>query len=235
MIQIRSKSPYRPHVRRFVPTTRPSNNFEKILTAFTQLEKKDLCVERIVLTPPDYNQLVTEGAITDLRGRRLMGESWNNPNNEDRIDMFFGAGLELGPKSRVYSAPEFGDQFVNIFTVGLSIIVESRAEEIKYFPKNEQVAIETLREMITEKEYRRFIKYGFICVEGESGKTYQIFRRAAHIKVWQDGKKIEEICVSLRDKNIPLTDKLIAFKAMIETNEEDFKKLGNVYKLKKVA
>lgn len=112
----------------------------------------------------------------------------------------------------------------------LTIIVKSRSELSYRYPKSEWRAIETLREMITEKEWRNYIKYGFLLVKGSSGKTYQIPRNKDHTKVWQNGRVIEEICVRIKDNNIPPTDNVIAFKVLIESDEESFKKLGNVYK-----
>jgi len=113
----------------------------------------------------------------------------------------------------------------------LHIRTKSRTRLIQNVPENEQVAIETLREMITEAEFRRFLKDGFILVKGNSGKVYQVFRSSYHTIVWHKGKIIEEVCVRIKDKNIPLTDNLIAFKTLIEVDEEEFKKLGNVYNM----
>lgn len=105
-----------------------------------------------------------------------------------------------------------------------------RGRVIKSKEENEQTAIETLREMITEKDFRKYIKYGFLLVRGESGAIYQIFRDNWHTKVWKSGKMVEEICVRLK-RGVPPTDNIIAFKTLIESSEEDFKKLGNVYKM----
>jgi len=117
----------------------------------------------------------------------------------------------------------------------VNFIIRSRGDVIRGVPKNEQIAIETLREELLESEFRRYIKYGFIVVKGTSGKFYQIFRNDNHIKVWFNGVLVEEICIYLNDRNIPPTDKLIAFKAMIETSEESFKTFGNVYNMKRAA
>jgi hypothetical protein len=65
-------------------------------------------------------------------------------------------------------------------------------------------------------------------VKGKSGRYYQISSFENHIKVWEQGKVIEEICVYIR--GVPPTDKLIAFKTMIEIDEVSFKKYGNVYR-----
>jgi hypothetical protein len=42
---------------------------------------------------------------------------------------------------------------------------------------------------------------------------------------------VEELCVYIKDSSVPATDKLVAFKTMIETEEDEFRKLGNLYKM----
>lgn len=99
---------------------------------------------------------------------------------------------------------------------------------------HEQVAVETLREEITEAELRKYLRYGFVLVKGASGKTYQIFRNSWHTKVWLGGKLIEEVCVRLDSAaKAPPTDNVIAFKRMVEVDESEFRKCGNVYNLQK--
>jgi hypothetical protein len=113
----------------------------------------------------------------------------------------------------------------------MTIIVKSRSNPIAGISNSEAIAIETLREMITEEEYRRYIKHGFILVKGHSGDVYQVFRMASHTKVWRSGTVVEEVCVRIQDVKVPPTDNVIAFKTIIEASEAEFKKLGNVYKL----
>lgn len=97
----------------------------------------------------------------------------------------------------------------------------------------ERVALETLREFVTETEFRKYLKYGFVLVKGRSGDSYQIFRNRSHTKVYRGSKLVEEICVRIRgDQKVPPTDNVIAFKTMIEAGDElEFKRLGNVYKM----
>jgi hypothetical protein len=149
----------------------------------------------------------------------------------------FGLDVEIGDKLSMSASPEYGNTTV-LFTwkpyfiaANLTIFVKTRAKSFTC-TDSEYNAIETLREMISEFDYRKFVKYGFIIVTAKSGKQYQIFREHRHTKIWEKGKLVEEICVELKDKSIPLTDKLIAFKTMIETDEESFRKLGNVFKFK---
>lgn len=113
----------------------------------------------------------------------------------------------------------------------MTIIVHSRARPFRIAEKNEMTAIETLREMITEADFRKYMAHGFILVKGESGRVYQIFRSRAHTIVWEKGEIVEEVCVRIKDRKIPPTDNVIAFKILIETSENEFKKLGNVYNM----
>ncbi len=85
--------------------------------------------------------------------------------------------------------------------------------------------------MITEIEFRKYMKHGFLLVKGLSGRVYQIFRDKDHTKVWENGKVVEEVCVRIRNLSVPPTDNVIAFRTMILCSENDFKKLGNVYKM----
>lgn len=96
----------------------------------------------------------------------------------------------------------------------------------------EALAQEALREMVTESEFRKYLKFGFVLVKGRSGAVYQVYRNRSHVKVWVGGKVVEEVCVYLRPGvNAPDTDKVVAFKAMIEADEEAFKAMGNRYRM----
>lgn len=117
----------------------------------------------------------------------------------------------------------------------LTIIVKSRAPGRRDIQKNEWVAMQTLREMISEADFRKYLKYGFILVTGQSGKTYQVFRNKSHTKVYLKGELLEEICVRIPDSSIPATDSVIAFKTIIETDENHFASLGNRYNMRQAA
>lgn len=112
----------------------------------------------------------------------------------------------------------------------LRVQIKSRVEQALTVHKNENKAIDTLHEIISESEFRKYLKYGFILVKGRSGDVYQVFRNRSHTKIWRNGKVIEEVCVRIKDC-VPQTDNVIAFKTMIETDEEEFKKCGNIFKM----
>lgn len=128
------------------------------------------------------------------------------------------------------------EQFRRKIRYNLVIRTKTRGGLINGVPKEEWTAIETLREMISEKEFRKYMKYGFLMVEGKSGDIYQVFRNKSHTKVWRSGEVIEEVCVRLdHSYKAPPTDNVIAFAMLIQYDESEFKKLGNVYKMKRAA
>jgi len=181
---------------------------------------------------------------------------WNSKHNPMNFDtpMFMGMRIKVVPDKEsqggicyIHSGTKFGDIKIpfeyslklvrqhKIKNNTVEILIKSRADDFRSIPKNEWCAIDTLREMITEAEFRKYMKYGFILVQGKGGNIYQLFRQKRHIKVWSNGQVIEEICVRIKDTKIPLTDSVIAFKIMIETDENAFKKLGNVYNMRRAA
>lgn len=160
------------------------------------------------------------------------------PNYESGSVNVHWTGIYDNNSAGVYEWPQLDkkQQKQKELKNNLLIKVKTRADELlKNLPENEQVAIETLREEISETEYRRYMKYGFITVVGGSGDRYQIFRNRSHTRIWRGGKIIEEVCVRLSDSKMPPTDSVVAFKNMIQINEKEFKKLGNVYNMRKAA
>jgi hypothetical protein len=111
-------------------------------------------------------------------------------------------------------------------------IVRHRADPVFAETPAETIALETLREMITEEEFRKYMVQGFVLVRGASGKVYQIFRQQRHIKVRLNGQLVEELCIGLKKElHTPPTDKVIAFKTMIEVGEDVIRKFSNVYNM----
>jgi len=124
-----------------------------------------------------------------------------------------------------------GYSFAGAAFSGIYVHVKSRAAPVGHVTGSEVFALESLREMLTEREYRKYLVYGFILVAAPSGRVYQVHRNRHYISVRDNGVEVEKICVYIPDMSIPPTDKLVAFKTMIETDEERFKALGNVYKM----
>ena len=209
---------------------------DPIADAFAMLERQDIRVNKVMLTLRKYHELIhldrmQHNYFVDLN-------DYLAPDNGASI---WGAKIKIGHKNAVFSEERYELQSEPIeFTAhyirgNLTIIVKSRARPLYNVQPNEWTAIETLREMITETEFRKFLAHGFILVPGKSGKVYQIFRHRQHTNVWKGGKLIEEICVVIPDPMIPATDKLIVLKTMIESDEEEFRRCGNVYNMRKAA
>lgn len=112
-----------------------------------------------------------------------------------------------------------------------NIQVRSHCHPISRVSSNEQIALECLREMITESDFRKYMRTGFLLIRGQSGLVYQIRRHSDHIRVWNRGKIVEEICIGIRDRNIPPTDRIVAMKVMIESDEDEIRHCGNVYRV----
>jgi len=184
----------------------------------------------------EYNY-IGDAFGTDENRRDATGQAgFGGPQTGQGMDLF-ATGVsrqEFGSVGGMYQESEV-DYFRRRLKNNLRVTIRQRGSIIESVKQNEQTAIDTLRDMISEREYRKYTKYGFILVRGRSGKTYQIFRDRSHTKVWKKGRIVEEVCVRIKDDNIPPTDNLIAFKTMIETDEEEFRNIGNIYNMSRVA
>jgi len=89
-------------------------------------------------------------------------------------------------------------------------------------------ARETLRRMIGDGAFLRFLRKGFVSVRAKSGRVYQIFPGHKSTVCWENGKPIKSMCVILQGGFAP-TDELIMRYILITTDEEDFWKRGNVW------
>jgi hypothetical protein len=92
----------------------------------------------------------------------------------------------------------------------------------------EERARNALRDMLTEKDWRRYLTNGFIMVRGASGYWYQIFHSyCERIRVYKDGKRVKDICIHT-DRTCPPTDHVINMKILIEMDEAAMWANGNV-------
>ena len=86
-----------------------------------------------------------------------------------------------------------------------------------------------LKRMIGESAFRGYLKNGFLTYRAASGLTYQIFPGHRMVCVWDKGKPIEKLCLVFQDGDIPQTDAVIMRLLMLESNEEEFRRLANVF------
>jgi len=94
--------------------------------------------------------------------------------------------------------------------------------------ENELVALNLLRQMVLPEAFKKYLKYGFVTIQGSSGLTYQITRKSHLIGVWENGHKLAILCIYLKDSNIPPTDEFIAKMLICECDEQDIWKRANV-------
>lgn len=218
--------------------------FELIMKAEYALHGRyDVKGETIVMPQEIYREAISSFEFLRFGAIRFDDPRYSVKDAMNGIIMpkIFGMDIEIGDKFEVKSSPRH-NRSVDLthlwqqmwFSLhNLVILVKSRVrDEYQAFNNmspEESKALDTLREMISESDFRRYLVYGFLLVKGQSGKVYQIFRNQRHTKVWEKGKKVEEVCAYIKDSRVPPTDKLVAFKTMIETDEELFRKAGNVY------
>jgi len=94
----------------------------------------------------------------------------------------------------------------------------------------EITALTLLKKMVDGDGWRKYLKYGFVNVKGQSGLTYQIRRGQWHVLVWNpQGTKVAELCVGLSQRaSMPPTDEVIARMIMAECDEPELWRRANV-------
>jgi hypothetical protein len=90
-------------------------------------------------------------------------------------------------------------------------------------------ARETLRRIVGDMKYRKFLAQGFVTIRAPSGLVYQIFPGHQQTVVWNRGQPVERLCVVMVG-DFPPTDSLVARYLMILSSEDQFRKLANVFK-----
>ena len=110
-----------------------------------------------------------------------------------------------------------------------AIIIRSNRQAVKaQVELREQRARETLRSILGDERFRRFVCNGFVSVQAKSGRTYQIYPGHGMTIVYDRGKPIEKLCVVLRGDFAP-TDSLITRYLMILNDEQQFRTFANIH------
>ena len=114
----------------------------------------------------------------------------------------------------------------------ITVVTHNRGNILKaVVDAPEQKARNTLRDMISEKEWRRYVTNGFIMVKGASGKYYQIFNNKSHTIVWHNNKKVKELCI-VADSSCPPTDHVLTIKTMVQLDEQAVWDGANQYNIR---
>lgn len=107
--------------------------------------------------------------------------------------------------------------------------LRTRTSLLKAASAAEQKARETLRDIISEEEWRRYVVHGFILARGASGKRYQIFGDTwKRVKIFEQGRHLGELCIHT-EGDCPPTDHVINMKILAEVDEDTLMKSGNFY------
>ena len=90
----------------------------------------------------------------------------------------------------------------------------------------ELTALQLLRQLVGQDEFRRYLKYGFVTVQGCSGLRYQVRRGRHVVDVWNGRQRVDGICVWLKG-SFPPTDEVITRMLMAERDELELWRRGN--------
>ena len=100
---------------------------------------------------------------------------------------------------------------------------------IQNLSEAELKALALLKKMILPADFRRYLKNGFLIVQGQSGIQYKITRSSHMVYASFCGKRLASLCIYVPDSNIPKTDEVITRLVMIQCHEESLWKGANVY------
>lgn len=139
-----------------------------------------------------------------------------------------------------WTRPDSRDQFRNRIRRQLAPnVITSRSADFwkQHHKESEQRARELLQSLITPEEYRKYLRKGFITVQGPSGMVYQIFGGHKMMKCFvkdKSGKLIwhEDICIVFSGPyhSLPYTDWVIMRKMMVENDEFGMRKTANIFR-----
>lgn len=103
-----------------------------------------------------------------------------------------------------------------------------RAESVDFSnaTPEELTALQLLRQLVGQDEFRHFLRYGFVMVRAPSGLRYQIHRGRHVVDVWNERERVDGICVYLSGR-FPPTDGVITRMLMAERDELELWRRGN--------
>jgi hypothetical protein len=121
----------------------------------------------------------------------------------------------------------------NFSKLNLNLSLQERNKKNKSKNKSkvneaEIKARNTLRDLVSEKEWKRYVTNGYILIKGSSEKIYQIFSNHSQkrIRVFEKGNNIHDLCVH-SDGGVPDTDHVLNCMLLIKNDEKDFYSMCN--------
>lgn len=95
---------------------------------------------------------------------------------------------------------------------------------------SEMKARDTLRDLISERDWRNYVMNGFLMIQGPSGKRYQVFNDQRRIRVFEGRENTYELCIHT-DRQCPPTDHVLNLKLFIEFDEDSVWKASNATRM----
>jgi len=121
------------------------------------------------------------------------------------------------------------EQLREILRSRMSPAIHRARKALSPAEEREMRARETLRRVVGEGQFQRYLVHGFVTVRHRNGYTYQIFPGHSGVNVWKNGQKIEHWCVLLSG-NFPATDQVIMRYLMCVNNPDQLRAKANVSK-----
>jgi hypothetical protein len=149
---------------------------------------------------------------------------WLTDDSETRTDCgYLLSNSEWAPR---LSSPQ--EQLRKAMAQRLAPAIHILRKALTPAEERETRARETLRRVIGDEKYQKYLRCGFVTVRNpRNGFTYQCFPGHGGVKVWKDGQMVESWCVLLQG-NFPPTDQLITRYLMVLNNPDQLRAIANV-------
>jgi len=114
--------------------------------------------------------------------------------------------------------------FITLLRFSSSVTYRSRLA-------SEQRAEVLLRDILSADQFHQLRRRGYLDVPSPSraNRTYRIPRSRDQVRVYEDGRLIERLCVQAVEP-VPTGDVVVMHKLMIEGNEDDYLRLANHFR-----
>jgi hypothetical protein len=95
--------------------------------------------------------------------------------------------------------------------------------------RSEIVALHLLKKMVSNDDFKKYLKYGSVSVKGDSGLVYDIKRDDHYVHVYKQGHLVSNLCVYVHDRSVPPTDNVIAKMIIVQCDEHNIWQRANIY------
>ena len=185
--------------------------------------------KNFILQDSDKYMIKTGNWLSEDKHNSRMFENWYTNNLSHKNDYWITTDIGTSGSTTTFNA---------VITppprrIGGIYKIKSRKRQfLRAGAPNEEKARRLLQRLIGFQRFARYIRDGFVTYRGKSGKVYQIFPGMAHMRVWMNGQRVEDLCLCIRDYDIPPTDSIVMRLLMLEHSEEEFRAQANVHRIR---